>query len=266
MSQTTIQKSGAVKLGSAKVEVGDAIGSLVNLGAMRGISLSESWDKVEVESDNAGTIKDYIKNQKVAITGSLIEIDLEILDEIRGGIDSYSFVAGSPTPVTDEEITLYDTDLVRFLHKNGDNTEVTTIVVTSNDATPVARTLNTDYVIAVDPAGYTCIARIDGGAIIDGDTVLVDYSYTPNVSKKLTSGGKKTISPKVIRLTNTDENDKKLQVTVYYSLVEEGITFEFPSDEAEDVMVAPINMVGKVDVTRTIGDQLYEIIDEQSIV
>jgi len=121
-------------------------------------------------------------------------------------------------------------------------------------------------VIAVDPAGYTCIARIEGGAIIDGDTVLVDYSYTPNISKKLTSGGKKTISPKVVRLTNTDENSKKLQVTVYYSLVEEGITFEFPSDEAEDVMVAPINMVGKVDVTRTIGDQLYEIIDEQSIV
>lgn len=266
MSQTTIQKSGAIKLGSAKVEIGDTVGALVNLGAMRGISLSESWENIEVESDNAGLIKKYIKNQRVAITGSLIEIDLETLDNIRGGIDSYSTVEGSATPITDEEVTLYDTDFVRLLHKNGDNSEVTSIVVTSNDATPVARTLNTDYVIAVDPAGYTCIARIEGGGITDEDTVLVDYSYTPNVSKKLTSGGKKTISPKVVRLTNIDENGKKFEVTVYYAFVEEGITFEFPADEAEDVMVAPVNMIGRVDVTKTIGDQLYQIIDEQSIV
>jgi len=53
-------------------------------------------------------------------------------------------------------------------------------------------------------------------------------------------------------------------VTVYYASVEEGITFEFPSDEADDVMIAPVNMVGKVDVSRTVGDQLYEIVDEQS--
>lgn len=265
MSQTTIQRSGAVKLGSAKVEIGDSVAALKNLGAMRSIALAESWDKIEVESDNAGVIKEYIKDQRISITGQLIEIDLEMLDEIRGGIDTYSTVAGSATPVTDESQVLTVTDSNRLNYKNGDNSEVTSIVVTNSTGT-ITYVRNTDFVIAVDADGYTTIARIAGGGITSGNTVLVDYSYTPNVSKKLTTGGKKTISPKVVRLTNEDENSKKLQVTVYYASVEEGITFEFPSDEAEDVMVAPINLVGKVDVSRTLGDQLYEIIDEQSIV
>lgn len=266
MGQTTVQRSGAIKLGSALMEVGDSIGALKNLGAMRGIAVTETFDKIEVESDNAGVIKEYIKNQRVAITGSLIEIDLEMLDEIRGGIDTYAPVAGSPTPITDEKVILPDTDLIRLLHKMGDGTEVTSIVVTDQQSTPVTYTLNTDYVVGVDSAGYTCIARIEGGGITDLEEVLVDYSYTPNVSKKLTSGGKKTIAPKVVRLTNKDQDSKMFRITVYFASIEEGITFEFPSDEAEDVMVAPINLVGKVDVDRTIGDQLFEIIDEQSVV
>ncbi len=267
MGQTTVQKSGAIKLGSALMEVGDSVGSLKNLGAMRGIVVTETFDKIEVESDNAGVIKEYIKNQKVAIAGNLIEIDLETLDEIRGGIDTYGAIAAAPAdPTTDEIVILPDTDLIRLLHKMGDGTEVTGIVVTDQQATPVTYTLNTDYVVGVDPAGYTCIARIVGGGIGDLEEVLVDYQYTPNASKKLTSGGKKTIAPKVVRLTNKDQDSKMFRITVYFASVEEGITFEFPSDEAEDVMVAPINMVGKVDVDRTIGDQLYEMIDEQSIV
>jgi len=267
MGQTTVQKSGAIKLGSALMEVGDSIGSLQNLGAMRGIAVTETFDKIEVESDNAGVIKEYIKNQRVGITGSLIEIDLEMLDEIRGGIDTYAPIAAAPAdPTTDEKVILPDTDLVRLLHKMGDGTEVTAIVVTDQQATPVTFVLNTDYVVGVDSAGYTCLARIVGGDSDDNEEGLVDYQYTPNASKKLTSGGKKTILPKVVRLTNKDQNSKMFRITIYFASIEEGITFEFPSDEAEDVMVAPINLVGKVDVDRTIGDQLYEIIDEQSIV
>lgn len=263
MAQTTVQRTAAVRLGSAKVEVGDSVAALVDLGAMRGVQIAESFDKVSVESDNAGTLREYIKNQRVAITGQMIEIDLDSFNKIRGGIDTYSTVAGGATPVTDEQVVLSGTLLKRLANKNGDGTEVTAIVVT--DLTGVTTyVLNTDYVVALDAAGYTVIARIAGGSIGDGDTVLVDYSYTPATSKILSSGGKHTISPKVVRLTNTDANGKKLQVTVYYATVEEGITLEFPSDEADDVMVSPINMVGKVDVSRTVGDQLYEILDEQS--
>ena len=265
MSQTTVQRPEAVRFGSALFELGETLGSLVNIGALRNCQVAESWEEVKVESGNAGVLKKKIKNQKVAITADWLEWDLETANLLRGGIDEYDTVPGTPTPVTDEEVKLEGTNLVRLEHKNGDNTEVTTIVVTSNDATPVARTLNTDYVIGVDPAGYTCIARIEGGAIIDGDTVLVDYSYTPNVSKKLTSGGKFTINPRVVKLTNKNEAGKDLTITIYYAMVGEGFTLPFPDDTADDAMVAGVNLVGEIDASRAAGDQLYEILDEQSV-
>jgi hypothetical protein len=266
MSQTTIQRSGAIKLGSAKVEVGDDVGSLKNLGAMRGITLSESWDKVEVESDNAGIIKEYIKNQRVAITANLIEIDLEMLDEIRGGIDTYSTVDGTPITGHSQVVSSGDwgyNDFIKLEHQNGDNSEITPTSVTGSvDGSLVE---DTDYYVGVNERGESGIFIIDSATVTtESQNITIVFDYTPAVSKKLTSGGKKTISPKVVRLTNTNEEGKDLQITVYYAFVEEGITLEFPSDEAEDVMVAPINLVGKVDVDRTAGDQLYEIIDEQS--
>jgi len=267
MSQTTVQRSGAIKLGSAKVEVGDDVGSLQNLGAMRGITLSESWDKVEVESDNAGTIKEYIKNQRVAITASLIEIDLEMLNEIRGGIDTYDTVDGTLVEDHNQVVNSGDwgyNDFIIFDHQNGDNSQITPESVTGSvDGALVA---DTDYYVGMNERGESGIFIIDSATVTtESQNITIVYDYTPVTSKILSSGGKKTINPKVVRLTNTDENGKNLQITVYYAFVEEGITLEFPSDEAEDVMVAPINLVGKVDVDRTAGDQLYEIIDEQSI-
>ena len=264
MSQTQVQKTGAIKSGSCKMEVGATIATLENIGAARGVSLTESFDKVEVESDNAGVVKRYIKNQRVVITAQQLEVDMEYLNNIRGGIDLYSLVAGSATPVTDESLTLTGTLMYRLANKNGDNSEVTAIVVTNSTGT-ITYVRNTDFVVGVDSAGFTVIGRIDAGAITSGQSVLADYSYTPNVSKKLTSGGKHTITARVVRLTNTDENGKTLTITVYYATIEEGITFAFPADEAEDVLVSPVNMVGRIDVSKTVGDQLYEILDEQSV-
>jgi hypothetical protein len=271
MSQTTVQRSGAIKLGSAKVEVGDDVGSLKNLGAMRGVTLSESWDKIEVESDNAGTVKEYIKNQRVAITGNLMEIDLEILDEIRGGIDDYSTTENSKVEDHDQTVAsgawAFD-EFILLEHQNADGTvpQIDTQGYPDvSGSVDGALAHGTDYFIVKNGEGKWGIIVIDSATVTTEAQVLtISYDYTPAASKNLSSGGLKTINPKVVRLTNTDENDKKLQVTVYYAFVEEGITLEFPSDEAEDVMISPINLVGKVDVDRTAGDQLYEIIDEQS--
>jgi len=271
MAQTTIQRPEAVKIGSAKVEVGDDIGSLQNLGAMRGVSLSESWDKVEVESDNAGVIKEYIKNQRIAITGNLIEIDLEILNEIRGGIDEYDTVAGSKVDDHDQIVAGGAWHYNEFIVGEHQNADGSVLQIDTQGYPDVSGSVDgalahgTDYFIVKNGQGRWGIIIIDSATVTTEAQVLtISYDYTPATSKVLTSGGKKTINPKVVRLTNTDENGKKLQVTVYYASIEEGITLEFPSDEAEDVMVTPINLVGKVDVDRTVGDQLYEIVDEQS--
>ena len=61
-------------------------------------------------------------------------------------------------------------------------TNATTPGLTLDTAAPVVYVLNTDYTVDVDATGYTRIARIDGGAIGDGNTVYVDYDWRDGVT------------------------------------------------------------------------------------
>ena len=263
MQQTIVQESKTLRFGSGIFEVGDDIGSLVNLGVMNDIVFDETIERAIVPTDNAGDVDLGIIDQKAALQGNLGEINLSNLNLIRGGIDNYETVDAAPVAVTNEAVVLNGTNFVRLANKNGDKSEVTAITVTDiTGVTTYAR--NTDYVMAVDSQGYTCIARIAGGTITDKATVHVDYTHTPAAAKKLTSGGKFTIAPKVVRVTNTNAAGKIFRVTVYKAKNEAGIKFEFPGDKDTELMTVPVNLVGTVDTTRTAGDQLFEIYDEQS--
>lgn len=257
MAQTTVQDSNSIRFGSGVLEVGDTVGTLVNLGAMRGIEFEESWEVTKIMSDNAGEILRRIKDHVASVSGELMEINLTNLALLRGGLDTYAPVAAEEVTVTAESITLYDTEAVRLANKQGDGTECSTIVVAGGYAR------NTDYVVAVDPAGYTTIARIAAGGISDGATVSVGYKYTPNASKTLSTGGLSTIAPKVVRITNYDEAGKKFEITVYKASNDQGIKLTLPEDDSDDPALVPIKLVGSLDTTRTAGDQLFVIVDEQ---
>src|SRR5699024_5012662 len=86
-AMTKVQQSNTIRFGSAKFEVGEDEESLVDLGAMRGVEFEESWDEMQVNSDNAGVIIVGMMNQQVAIRGDLMEINLKNLAILRGGID-----------------------------------------------------------------------------------------------------------------------------------------------------------------------------------
>lgn len=267
-SQTTVQNSEALRWGSAKVETAlysAGFGSLVNLGAIRELVLTETFNPVTVESDNAGTIRRFINSQKMTITFIWLEPELSKLNTLRGGLDTYSTVAASPTPVTDENVVLNDTDFTRLAYKNAAGTVVTSIVVTTNASTPVTLTKDTDYGVGVDSAGWTGIIRIAGGAIGDGDTVLVDYSYTPASQKILSTGGKNLIVPVVMRFTNTDEDSTDLRIDVYQATWNVGMIFNYMSDQGEDVNPFPVSLEADLDETRTAGDQLLKIYDAQAV-
>lgn len=95
-NMTTVQNANSIRFGSAKFEVGEDIENLKDLGAMRGIVFEESWDEVRVNSDNAGVIRVGINNHMAAIEGELMELNLETLAEIRGGIDKLETIAADP--------------------------------------------------------------------------------------------------------------------------------------------------------------------------
>lgn len=262
MAQTTVQNPGAIRFGSGKLEVGTSVASLVDIGAVRNAVFREEWEEVEVKSDNAGVVKVGIKEHVAFIECDMMEVNFANLNTIRGGLDTYAAVAGTPVNVENEAHTLTGTASVRLNHRNGNGTEVSNIVVT--DASSNAAVRNTDYVIAVDSAGYTTIARVSGSSVIsDGEGVLVDYTYTPNSAVTLKSGGKTSIADRVVRITNTDENGKLFRITLHKATVNEGQNIEFPADDGDDPAMPKLTMKGVLDVNRTVGDQLFEIYDEQ---
>lgn len=266
MSQTTVQNANTVRFGSGMLEVGETVGTLVNLGAMTGINFEESWDTVSIMSDNAGLITQRIKNHQAKISGDLIEIDLENLYLIRGGLDIYADADTTPVAITNEAVTLTDTDFIRLAHKNAAGTEVASITVTSTSGGGTTYDRDADYVVSVDSEGWTGIARASVASdIADNATVYVDYTYTPVTSKTLTTGGLATIDPRVVRITNTDENGKIFRITVYKATNETGIKLELQSDDADDPNSIPIELTGTLDTTKTAGAQLFEIYDEQGV-
>jgi hypothetical protein len=260
--QTTTQKVSTIRFGSAKIEVGETVAGLVNLGTAENIEFTEEFTPIVFKPHNTPEITVGVRDHYATAKFDLWEIDMSNLNLIRGGIDTYSTVAGSPVTVTDELVKLEGTKMVRLANRSGDGSEPTTITV--KDSTNTSATRNTDFVIGVDASGWPVIGRVSASTVITtGETVKVSYTYTPNASTKLSTGGKNTIAPRVVRLTNTNSLNKKFQITIYAAKNQGGIELKLPGDDSEDPVSTPIELKGIVDTTRTAGDQLFEILDEQ---
>ena len=267
MAQTSVQDSTTIRFGSGKLEVGDAVGSLVNLGAMRAVKFTEEFDKISIMSDNAGEIFSGIRNHRASVEGELMELNLVNLNSIRGGIDTYSTTSGDQVVghsyVVASGAWKYD-KFIAFDHQMHDLSKITPTSVTAG--TDNVLTENTDFFIAQDAStGKWGIVVIDSAKLTtEAQTITIVYTYTPAATKVLKSGGKLTISPKVVRITNTNAAGKTFVITVYKASNAQGITLELVSDDSEDPNVIPIKLDGVLDVTRTAGDQLFEIVDSQS--
>lgn len=258
---TAVQTAAAIRFGSAKVEIGDTVGTLIDIGAARDVKFAHSFDKVVVPSDNAGPVELGIRNELVKMSALMMEINLVNLAQFYSGVFTHSTIAAAPVSITDENVTLDGTDEVALAHKNGANTEVSTIVVTTAAAGATVR--NTDYTISVNPAGFTVITRIDGGLFADGDAALVDYAYTPLASRSLKAGGKQTFTAQVMRFTNYDVDDKEFRITIWEATPGGGIVIDFPATDEADPAMIPIEIEGRLDTTKASGEQLFEIQDSQ---
>lgn len=267
MSQNVIQKENCIRFDSGKIEYdtyGNNFASPKNLGGFSDIKISELWDDVEITGGNVGIIANKAKKQRVTIDGKWLEPELSKLADIRGGdLDDYDTNASAPVAVTDEFVTLTDTNYKRLAGAMGDGTEVGSIVVKT--LADVAKVLNVDYSVGVDSDGFTCIARIAGGAFGDGDVVKVSYSYTPNANKTLKTGGSQTITPIELRFTNTNEDGKKWTMSIYKCFIKKGLDQSWLNEDATDLNSTPLSFEGKLDTSRAIKDQLFNIVDEQGV-
>lgn len=263
MAQTTVQHPETIRFGSGRLEIGKSLDSLVDVGALTGVHFTHDLgDKVTITSDNAGVILERAGTQTAQVEANLMEINLDTLAVYMGGVSKLETVAGSQQTVTNEEHTLKGTTFIRLNHRMGDGNAVTIDSIKKKGGSAAVE--DTDYVVALDSDGYTCISRkSDSTVITEGSVVQVSYKYTPAAYKRLTFGGLQQLDAAVARITNFDSLGREFSITVYKATADSGIEIEFQADDADETDVVPITLVGTEDTSRAVGDQLFVIEDHQ---
>lgn len=263
MAQTTVQHPETIRFGSGRLEIGKSLDSLVDVGALTGVHFTHDLgDKVTITSDNAGVILERAGTQTAQVEANLMEINLDTLAVYMGGVSKLETVAGSQQTVTNEEHTLKGTTFIRLDHRMGDGNAVTIDSIKKKGGSAAVE--DTDYIVALDSDGYTCIARKSGSSVIaDGSVVQVSYKYTPAAYKRLSFGGLQQLDAAVARITNFDSLGREFSITVYKATADSGIEIEFQADDADETDVVPITLVGTEDTSRAVGDQLFVIEDHQ---
>lgn len=262
MAQTKVQHPETIRFGSGRLEIGKSLDNMVDVGALTGVHFTHDLgDKVTITSDNAGVVLERAGVQTAQVEANLMEINLDTLAVYLGGVSKLETVAGSQKTVTNEKHTLKGTTFIRLDHRMGDGKEVTIDSVKKGGSTAVE---DTDYVVALDSDGYTCIARKSGSSVItDSSVVQVSYEYTPASCKRLSFGGLQQLDAAIARITNFDSLGREFSITVYKATANSGIEIEFQADDADETDVVPITLVGTEDTSRAVGDQLFVIEDCQ---
>lgn len=263
MAQTAVQHPETIRFGSGRLEIGKSLDSLVDVGALTGVHFTHDLgDKVTITSDNAGVVLERAGTQTAKVEANFMEINLDTLAVYMGGVSKLETVVGSQQTVNNEEHTLKGTTFIRLDHRMGDGNAVTIDSVKKNGGSAAVE--DTDYVVALDSDGYTCIARKSGSSVIaDGSVVQVSYKYTPAAYKRLSFGGLQQLDAAVARITNFDSLGREFSITVYKATADSGIEIEFQADDADETDVVPITLVGTEDTSRAVGDQLFVIEDHQ---
>ena len=168
--------------GILEVRAAGSSASYTRLASVRGLVANiDTSNIVEIKADDTGTVL-KVSDTQASIEAELLEnMDRDTLDLLFTG--TASDVAAAPVAVTGEALGTGWTvgQPIQLANKDGDNTEVASIVI---DAASSALTLNTDYAVYVGDGdngdlGYTYITPLTAQAgILDAD-----YSYTPNATE-----------------------------------------------------------------------------------
>lgn len=217
MSQTTVQKSQAVRIGSGVLKIDGT-----NIGLLDNAKMVVEYNTIQIRAHN-GYLPAKKKPSSVKITCEIYEIDptnLALVD--WGGVATT--VAGTPVNVTGEVLNTWVVGTpIKLANKNGDGTVVTSIVVTG-------ATAGTDYDVV----------------LLNGDTYIVPtgaktaplnvaYTYTPNAKTVYTiKDVARALETHELRLENTDENGKKFSMIIPKGYSSGNLDIGLVSDDSVD--------------------------------
>ncbi len=190
-------------------------GVLTRVASVRGtvLNFDVTANAVDIKADDTGTVfKGHIP--EVRIEGTFLEnADRDTMLLLLGGTDSD--VAAAPVSITTEALGTGWTvgQPIKLVNKNGDDTEVASIVI---DAAGAPLVLNTDYNVYVGDGvngelGFTHIVPIT----VQAGVLDADYDYTPNAREDLTFPVSFTESPRLyVKITATDSATANTRVMI----------------------------------------------------
>lgn len=254
MSQTTIQKTPAIRKGSVRVLVGDDFSSLVDIGALRDPVFNSLVENQAIQFDNVDDLKKFVNGTKVQVSFNLAEINLTNLAKLDAGLMTVTTVAGTLVSGAEQVVASGSWNynvFIPFTNQNGAGTVPTINSVTlGTDGAIVAET---DYVTAKQGNTWGIIIWDSTTVTTEAQSVTIDTDYTPSASKKITMTDSGTKTLVALRLINTDENGLTFKIDIENGTNFTPISIDFAGDDEEDVAILPVQFEGS----------LVEIVDEQ---
>ena len=251
------------------LEVSDDDGSTYyHLGVLsNGTTAAYNYDKIVVESGNAGTLDSRIKNQTIALAPSnLMEWDPEIWQRFSGGSFTYSNVAGvlvsGASQVVASGAWAYN-KFIEIENQNGDGSTITVNSVTGG--TDGALVSETDFFIGQNEKGVEGIFVKDSTTVTTlVQSITINYDYTPSAGKKIVAGTSSLELTKFIarlrHYTDTALTTYDIEMLIYGVDMDSGLSFAFKGANEDGVNDITVAFTGTVDITRTDGSQLFELL------
>lgn len=260
----TSQYKGVHIPNGCEVSIGDTEGSLVNMGVLDGdANIEINYDLVEYIGSMSQEVVTYIKNMRATSSFTMIQYDMDKINELMGGVSVLSSTAGTPVTGATQTVNAGWTNNKAILieGQNSDGSAPTINSVTGS--TSGAGTEDDDYILfKVSGAWY--IALRTGGISTFGtsESVTINYDYTPAVSKTLTLGSSATeITPKIVEFKLMNDG-KMFRARLWSAKNENGFSLAFPSAQNDTPATMEIQLSGRVDTARADKAQLIEIVDE----
>lgn len=123
---------------------------------------------------------------------------------------------------------------------------------------------STKYISGTDySATLTTLTRKSGGAITASQTVLVEYNFSDSGSKSLKAGGELTAPNEfLVQFVHTMSSGKRIQIELWRAQVNTDFSLAFNEMQSGNFTTHNIRFKALVDTTKSDGQNLYRITEE----
>ena len=253
-----------VTFGSCEIEIGDNPETAMSLGIISSGNIEVKFEETNREFEPANAPKQLIgmATQEATISFTVWDWSLGNVENMRRGLDYVRVIEAGDVEIEAETHIAALGGFFPLKFKNINGMPVSDISVFTESGGLVVADGN--YKVAIDPHGGTNIFVLDDAVDITQNQVLkVDYTYSSSAGVEWGTGGLSQMTPRYIRLTNTNDKGEQIIMEFWKATFNGGLSFSFKPDNSTEPNDIPVTFRCVVDATKPKGKQLVQITDMQ---